>query len=156
MRIIAIDPGYDRLGAAILEKRGGKESLVFSCCITTDKKFPHEQRLLRIGAELAALIKQYEPEAMALEKLFLATNRKTAMLVAEARGVCLYEAARAGIAASEYTPLQIKIAVTGYGKSDKRQVTAMVKRLVKLADKKRLDDEYDAIAVGLTHLATAR
>ena len=156
MRIIAIDPGYDRLGIAVLEKGTGKETVSFSSCITTLKTTSHEKRLSHIGKEVRAAIEEFEPEAMAIETLFLANNQKTAMPVAEARGVCLYEAALAGLTVFEYTPLQIKVAVTGYGKSDKRQVTEMVKRLVVLTEQKRLDDEYDAIAIGLTCLASIR
>lgn len=156
MRILAIDPGYDRLGIAVLEKDKGKEAVIFSCCIETDKTHPHQGRLATIANEVRDIIRVWEPQAMAIESLFLATNQKTAMKVAEARGALLVEATRAALAVYEYTPLQIKVAVTGYGKSDKRQITEMVKRLVKLDARKRLDDEYDAIAVGLTHLASVR
>ncbi len=156
MKILAIDPGYDRLGVAVLEKQNGKETIVFSKCVVTDRADSPEERLACIGKEIRALIKKYAPSALAIETLFLATNQKTAMRVAEARGVCLYEAGCASIPVYEYTPLQIKIAVTGYGRSDKRQVTAMIERLVTVPKGKRLDDEYDAIAVGLTCLASVR
>ncbi len=154
MRIIAIDPGYDRLGIAVLEKQNGAEVALFSSCVITSKKNTHAERLAHIGKEIQLVIEEFEPEALAIETLFLATNQKTAMPVAEARGVCLYEAAKAGLKVFEYTPLQVKVAVTGYGKSDKSQVTEMVKRLIKLPERKRLDDEYDAIAVGLTCMAS--
>lgn len=155
MRIVAIDPGYDRLGVAVLEKQPRRgETLLFSGCITTERNAPHEKRLERIGAKVKEIIKRQKPDALAIETLFLHTNQKTAMRVAEARGVVLCEAARAGLPVFEYTPLQIKIAVTGYGRSDKKQVTEMIKKLIALPDKERLDDEYDAIAVGLTHLAS--
>lgn len=156
MKILAVDPGYDRLGLAVLEKQIGKESVLFSSCVSTDRKQPHERRLHVIGDEIAGAIKKWKPKALAIETLFLVTNHKTAMRVAEARGVILYEAARAKLPVFEYTPLQIKIAVTGYGRSDKKQVTEMVKKLIMLPDKKRLDDEYDAIAVGLTCFASER
>jgi len=170
MRIIAIDPGYERLGIAVLEKLPKqKESLLFSSCVRTSKTLPHAERLFEIATGVRNIIEKWEPQALAVETLFLANNQKTAMPVAEARGVCLYEAAAAGLKVFEYTPLQIKMAVTGYGKSDKRQVTEMVRRLIKLPEgyhpssilpstegrkKTRLDDEYDAIAVGLTCLAS--
>lgn len=156
MRILAIDPGYDRLGIAVLEKQNGKEVVLFSACAVTDKKQPHHKRLAHIGREVKNAIAEWKPGALAIETLFLFSNQKTAMRVAEARGVILYESALAGLAVFEYTPLQIKIAVTGYGRSDKRQVTGMVKKLVALSSKKRLDDEYDALAIGLTCLATEK
>lgn len=171
MRILAIDPGYERLGIAVLEIRRDeprqKEVLLHSSCIQTPKTLSHEKRLLAIADAVADTIARWEPEALAIETLFLFSNQKTAMRVAEARGAVLVEAARAGLTVYEYTPLQIKIAVTGYGRSDKRQVTEMVKKLIALPPApgrlrragptaKRLDDEYDAIAIGLTHLASSK
>lgn len=156
MKILAIDPGYQRLGLAVLEKLPKqKETLLYSACVQTLKTLAREKRLFAVSAAVAGVIKKYKPEAMAIETLFLHTNHKTAMSVAEARGAILSEAARCGLRVFEYTPLQIKIAVTGYGRSDKKQVTEMIKKLIALPEKKRLDDEYDAIAVGLTHLASA-
>lgn len=155
MRILAIDPGYERLGIAVLEKLPKqKEAALYSSCIRTPKTFAHEKRLLAISDAVAKIIARWKPEALAIETLFLHTNQKTVMPVAEARGAILVEAARAELAVYEYTPLQVKIAVTGYGRSNKRQVTAMVKKLINLPSKKRLDDEYDAVAIGLTHLAS--
>lgn len=157
MKILAIDPGYERLGVAVIEKPlRQKETLLYSACIQTAKTLPHAERLLKIADEVQRVIAKFKPEAAAVEKLFLSVNQKTAMPVAEARGAILTEAARAGLPVHEYTPLQIKIAVTGYGRSDKKQVAHMVKKLITLPRKKRLDDEYDAIAVGITHLACAR
>lgn len=153
MRILAIDPGYDRLGIAILEKQNGREIALFSACAVTDKKQAHHERLAHIGREVKNTIAEWKPEALAIETLFLFSNQKTAFRVAEARGVILYEAARAGLLVFEYTPLQIKIAVTGYGRSNKRQMMEMVKKLVVLPHRKRLDDEYDALAIGLTCFA---
>ena len=156
MIVIAIDPGYERLGVAILEKGTGKETLIFSDCLKTDPKLPHEERLKIIGTGINSLIKKYEPEALAIETLFFKTNAKTAMKVSEARGVILYEAAKNNLKVSEFTPLQIKVAVTGYGKSDKDQVTMMVQKLIKITAPIKYDDEYDAIAVGLTFFAYSR
>ncbi len=164
MRIIAIDPGYERLGIAVLEKLPKqKETLLYSSCLQTSKTLPHAERLLKITNEVKKVIVKYKPETLAIEKLFLSVNQKTAMPVTEARGAILVEAARAKLAVYEYTPLQVKVAVTGHGKSDKRQVAEMVKRLIMLPafakamagkpPKKRRDDEYDAIAIGLTCLA---
>jgi crossover junction endodeoxyribonuclease RuvC len=153
MKIISIDPGYERLGVAILEKTTGKEVLLFSDCLKTDPKIPHEERLKIIGEGINNLIKKYKPEAMAIETLFFKTNAKTAMKVSEARGVMLYVAALSGLKLAEFTPLQIKVAVTGYGKSEKEQVTSMVQKLIKIDRPIKYDDEYDAIAVGLTFFA---
>jgi len=149
MRILAIDPGYERVGIAIL----GKDTLVFSECYKTSAKLDFSERLGLLGQEIGAIIKKYKPMALAIETLFLTTNQKTAMRVAEARGVIIYEAQKAGLKIFEYTPLEIKIAVTGYGKSDKKSVINMVKKLIKINENKNSDDEIDAIAVGLTCFA---
>ncbi len=156
MRIIGIDPGYGRLGVAIVEKKNGAERVIFSTCLTTDKKMGMPARYLSLGQELERLIKKYDPEKLAIEKLFFTTNQKTASQVSEVRGFIIYLAAKSGLAVLEYTPLQIKSTITGYGKADKNQVIDMVKRLVKLDDSKKPDDEYDAIAVALTALARER
>jgi len=156
MKIIAIDPGYERLGIAILERGIGKEILLFSECFKTLVTEKHEERLRLIGGEIEKVIKEYKPESMAIETLFFKTNAKTAMKVSEARGVMLYEAAINNLKLAEFTPLQIKVAVTGYGKSDKDQVTEMVKKLIKINQPIKYDDEYDAIAVGLTFFAYHR
>ncbi|TSC84526.1 MAG: crossover junction endodeoxyribonuclease RuvC [Parcubacteria group bacterium Gr01-1014_17] len=153
MKVLAIDPGYDRLGIAVVEKQKGVEVALFSACVTTNKKQTAGERLAYIGGEIKEVITKWKPDTLATETLFLFSNQKTAFRVAEARGVILYEAARAELSVFEYTPLQIKIAVTGYGRSDKHQITEMVKKLVVLSPKKRLDDEYDALAIGLTCLA---
>ena len=156
MKIIAIDPGYERVGIAVLEKGTGKEELLFSECFKTLASESAEERLVQIGHEIESLIKKYKPEALAIENLFFKNNAKTAMKVSEARGVMLYEAAKNNLKVLEFTPLQIKVAVTGYGKSDKEQVTEMVKRLIKITEPIIYDDEYDAIAVGLTFFASHR
>ncbi len=157
MKIISIDPGYDRVGIAILEKaKNQKEELLYSDCFRTSAKTKLPDRIFSIGTEVARLIKKYKPEMLAIETLFMTTNQKTVMGVSEARGVIIYEASRAGLSVCEYTPLQIKIAVTGYGKATKDQVEAMVERLVVLHKKARIDDEMDAIAVGITAFAHYR
>lgn len=154
MIILGVDPGYERLGIAIIEKNAGeKEKWIFSECFKTSAKEKHEQRLLLIGKRLEEIIEKYQPEVLSIETLFFETNAKTAMKVAEARGTILYVARRAGLRIREFTPMQIKTAVTGYGKSDKKQMIFMVERLIKLPAKKAQDDEYDAIATALTGLA---
>lgn len=157
MKIISIDPGYERLGVAILEKAPkGKEVLVFSECFKTSAKLPHHDRLALIGNRIKEIIKKYKPEALATEKLFFSGNQKTAMLVAEARGVILYTGSSLGLEIFEYTPNDVKIAITGYGRSEKRQIIDMVKKLIIVDSKKSSDDEFDAIAIGLTHFAIHR
>lgn len=156
MRVLAFDPGFERLGAAVVEKTDGKEILVHSECIRTLAKTAFPERLAQLGKEAEALIKKWKPDAIALEELYFEKNAKTAMKVAAVAGVLTYVAAATGIPLYEYTPLEVKVAITGYGKSDKAAVAAMVARLVRLPEKKRLDDEMDAIAVGITCLASVR
>lgn len=157
MRIISIDPGYERLGIAVLEKeKGGKEKLIFSECFKTKSSLPHDQRLALIGNRIKEVIKKYKPEQLATEKLFFSGNQKTAMLVAEARGVILYVGSDNNLEIFEYTPNSVKIAITGYGRSEKRQMIDMVKKLILVTSKTNSDDEFDAIAIGLTHFATNR
>jgi crossover junction endodeoxyribonuclease RuvC len=154
MRVIAIDPGYDRLGVAVMENTGGVETLVYSACIESSRSDTLSDRLVTVGEEFARLLALYEPDALGIETLFFNKNIKTAIGVAQARGVLLYLAKQAGCSIYEFGPQEIKSAVTGYGKSDKQGVIDMIMRLVKNAPTKALDDEYDAIAVGVTCLAT--
>lgn len=158
MRVLAFDPGFERLGVAVLEKNppasGGKEVLLFSTCIRTSPKLPFHKRLLALGEEVEKIIKKHKPDAVALESLYFENNAKTAMNVAAVRGALCYIAASHKLEVFEYTPLQVKVAVTGYGKSDKRAVAMMVEKLIKISKEKKLDDELDAIAVGLTCLAS--
>lgn len=157
MKIISIDPGYERLGVAIIEKLPKqKEILIFSECFKTSAKLPHHARLALIGNRIREVIEKYKPEALATEKLFFSGNQKTALLVAEARGVILYTGSSLGLSVFEYTPADIKIAVTGYGRSEKRQIIEMVKKLITVTSKTNSDDEFDAIAIGLTHYAIHR
>ena len=154
MRVLAIDPGYERLGIAVLEKKaGGKEQLIFSECFQTPKTSVFINRLHAVGVELRKIIKEYSPDGVAIESLFFSNNQKTAMHVAEVRGVIMYEAMNHRLRFAEYTPGQIKNAVTGDGRADKKQIFSMVTRLVKINKKIKFDDEYDAIAIGITFLA---
>ncbi len=146
MRILGIDPGYDRLGIAVIDNG----ILVHSECFTTSPKDDFHIRLREIGLRIRVVIEEFKPEAMALESLFVTKNQKTAMKVAEARGVISYEAILKDIPLFEYSPPQIKLAVTGHGGSDKTQIIKMIPLLLKTKLKKALDDEYDAIAVALT------
>jgi crossover junction endodeoxyribonuclease RuvC len=119
MRVLAIDPGYGRCGVAILEKHSGKEVLIYSDCIETAAGDPFPERLAAVADAAARLATEYEPDCMALEKLYITKNQKTAMQVAEVRGALLQVAAVAGLTVAEYTPGQVKQATTGYGSADK-------------------------------------
>jgi crossover junction endodeoxyribonuclease RuvC len=157
MRILGIDPGFERLGIAIVDKNTKeKEAVIFSECFKTSSKLEFSQRLFLIGLEVEKVIKKYKPEMLSIETLFLTTNQKTVMRVAEARGVVIYQAALAGLQIFEASPLQVKIAITGYGRADKIQVLKMLRMLVPIGKTKTSDDELDAIAIALTALAHLR
>lgn len=155
MRILAIDPGYERMGIAILEHNHGKKDiLLHSECLQTSAKLQFCERLRILGSEVENCAKKWSPDMLAIETLFYNTNQKTAMRVSEARGAIIYEAMRCGLEIHEYTPLQIKIAVTGYGRGDKKHVIAMIPKLISIRKVIKYDDEYDAIAIGLTCIAS--
>jgi len=156
MRVLGIDPGYDRCGIAIAERdNNGKQILIFSGCITP----PKGERAQRLGAlykAVADVIQKHSPTHVAIEKVFFSNNQKTALAVAEARGALLSVAAEKGLPVSEYTPQEIKLAMTGYGASSKQQVADMVSKLVSVRPNVEHDDEFDAIAIALTELATKK
>ena len=157
MIILGIDPGYDRLGIAVIEKPSkGRENLFYSACFETSPKDSIYVRFKQIGAEVSRVLDEFKPNALAIETLFITKNQKTAMRVSEARGVIIYEAVRHGVEVFEYGPGQIKMAITSDGTSDKERIIKMVNLLVTIPDKKNHDDEYDAIAVALTHSAHMR
>ncbi len=156
MRIIGIDPGYERLGIAVVEKTNGKELLIHSECFQTDSKLPFHERLLLLGVQLEKVITTHEPVHLALENVFFNTNQKTAMDVAAVRGVILYVGRLHNLEIFEYTPPQIKSAVGGSGRANKKEIASMLHHLIDINKKIRLDDEYDAIAVALTHSAIHR
>lgn len=151
-RILSIDPGFERIGVAIIDKKQ-KEELVYSNCFKTKVGLPLNERLTLIGKEVGKIIKEYSPSVLAIEKLYITNNQKTAMGVAEARGVIIYEATKNNLAVFEYTPPQIKLAVTGYGKATKDMVMNMVPKLINMSKNTNSDDELDAIAIGLTCFA---
>lgn len=156
MRVLAIDPGYGRCGVAVLEKVGNDTHVIQSSCIETQSSLSFPERLVAVADACAALLKRHKPESVALERLYVTSNQKTAMHVAEVRGAVLYIASSRGIPIFEYTPLQVKSATTGWGKSDKRAVARMLRSLLRIQKVIRHDDEYDAIALGLTHLVSSR
>ena len=152
MRILAIDPGFDRMGVAIVEGDGSKPVVVFSECVSPPKG-DRELRLAYIQRAIMQLIEEYAPMMLVLESLYFSKNKKTALGVAEARGTVIATAGTKGVPVREIPPGTVKLAVTGNGRADKKAVAHMVEKLVKLEEKKRLDDELDAIAVGITALA---
>lgn len=154
IRILGIDPGFDRLGVCILDKNGNKEELVHSQCITTSKNDSFEVRLAEVGEQLIKIIKKYKPKELAIETIFFTTNQKTIISVAEVRGICIYLSHINDLTVHEYSPPQIKVAVTGYGKATKEDVAHMIPKILgKQMKSGILDDEVDAIAIALTHSA---
>lgn len=148
--ILGVDPGYGRVGIAVIKNEKSRQTLLHSECFETASKLPHYKRLFMIAEKINEIIVKYQPQKMALETLLWSKNKKTALQVAEARGAILLQAAQNNIGVYEFNPNQIKVAVTGYGKSDKKQIIAMVQKIIKIENKKRLDDEYDAIAIAIT------
>ena len=153
MKVLSIDPGFDRLGVAVLDNTSGIDVLLYSNCIETKRSEDLVDRLFFLGKCFEDILDIYKPDAIGIETLFFNTNQKTAIGVAQARGIIIFLAKVAQCAVYEFGPQEIKVAVTGYGKSDKKAVIYMVKRLVENVPENALDDEYDAIAVGITCLA---
>ncbi len=159
MKILGVDPGYERLGVAIIEKSkntNNLEELIYSDCLTTSKSLAFSKRLLKLGDELEKIIKKYQPDCLALEDLFFAKNQKTVMAVASVRGMIIYLAEKNNLEISEYSPNTVKLTITGYGRADKTQIKLMLPKLIKIEKPIKHDDEYDAIAIALTRLSTSR
>ena len=156
MKVLAIDPGYGRCGVAIVEKINGKEKLVYSACIETSAEAEFPDRLAHVAHECGLLMEKFAPDCVALERLFMSKNQKTAMRVAEVRGAIITIAAQFALPVSEYTPGQVKSAAAGWGGADKKAVATMLHALIQIEKSIKHDDEYDAIAIGVTHLAHTR
>lgn len=156
MRVLGIDPGVAITGFGVVEERSGNCHRVASGSIQTAKTEQPCRRLAQIYAGVLELQKRYAPDTMSVEKLFFARNSRTALQVGEARGVILLAAVQEELALYEYTPLEVKQAVAGYGRADKKQVRYMVGRILRLEDVPVLDDETDALAVALCHLQHRR
>lgn len=150
MRILGIDPGIGRTGWAVIDKGKTTTALAYDC-FETESKIETPRRLVLLFHHITNLITEYKPEALAIEELFFNTNAKTAFVVGQARGVVLLAAAQANIPIAVYTPLQVKIAISGYGRAEKRQIGEMVKILLKLSKIPTPDDTADALAIALTH-----
>ena len=151
MVILGIDPGYAIVGFGVLCSERGDNSLLACGAINTPAGLPLSKRLLQIANDLDELICQFDPEVMAVERLYFGNNVTTGIGVAQARGVILMTAERQGIPIFEYDPSQVKLAVAGYGKAEKRQVMEMTKRLLKLRAVPKPDDAADAVAIALCH-----
>lgn len=156
MRILGIDPGTGILGFGVIESNKGKVELVDGGVIRTPVKEDDAVRLQTIFDELTDIIMHTKPQIMAVEKLFFAQNITTAMTVSQARGVVLLCGKQAGLDLFEYTPLQIKQALTGYGRADKKQIQEMVKVILKLKEVPKPDDCADALACAICHSMTVR
>lgn len=151
MRILGIDPGIGRMGWGVIEVQGAKVNVQSFGCVETPAGMDVEKRLQEIYEQLSNIIKEEKPEALAIEDLFFNTNAKTALVVGQARGVVLLSAAQNNLPLGVYTPLQVKIAVTGYGRAEKSQVGQMVKTILKLPTIPKPDDTADALAIAITH-----
>lgn len=154
MIILGIDPGYAIVGYGVIEKIGNKVDCLDYGVITTDKDDSFPDRLVQINDGIDYLIDKYKPDCLAIEELFFQNNQKTAINVAEARGVIVVRAKKKIGKLFEYTPLQIKQALTGQGRADKHQVQYMVKAILNLKDIPKPDDAADALAVAIAHSQT--
>ena len=155
MRILGIDPGVATIGFGLVEADRGRQRLLRYGVITTPAGIPLSSRLWQISQDLSALVGQLRPDEAAVEELFFSKNITTGIAVAHGRGVLLLELEKAGIPVYEYTPMQVKQAVAGYGKAEKRQVMLMTQRLLKMKEIPRPDDAADALALALCHARSA-
>ncbi len=156
MKILGIDPGIGRCGWGVVDVQGSRHKALKFGCIETSSDLEVPKRLEIIYKEIIKIIKIYSPDALAIEELFFNTNAKTAFMVGQARGVILLAASQNKMTISIYTPLQVKIALTGYGRAEKDQVGKMVKVLLSLSEIPKPDDTADALAVSLTHAFSSK
>lgn len=156
MRILGIDPGIGRTGWGIVSVTGSTYTALQYGCIETEVNGVLPDRLLALYEALRQVIEEEQPDALAIEELFFEKNAKTAMVVGQARGVVLLLAAQVGLPVTVYTPLQVKVATTGYGKAEKAQVGQMVKTILKLPSIPKPDDTADALAIAITHAFSAK
>lgn len=152
MKVLGIDPGVGRVGWGIVTHEKGIDSLVEFGCFETTVNSQLPERLQKIYCFLQKLIKKYKPDSLAVESLFFATNAKTAFDVGAARGVILLAGEEAKLPIFQYTPLQVKSSLTGYGKAEKKQIQFMVTKILHLKDIPKPDDAADAVAIALTHI----
>ncbi|MGL5656553.1 MAG: crossover junction endodeoxyribonuclease RuvC [Fusobacteriaceae bacterium] len=152
MRVLGIDPGTAIVGFGIIDYENRAYKVIDYGCIFTDKDLSLDERLLIIFNEMESLIKKYEPQELAIEELFFFKNSKTVISVGQARGVIVLSGMKNGLKTAGYTPLQVKMGITGYGKAEKKQVQEMVKRILKLDEIPKPDDAADALAIAVTHI----
>ncbi len=155
MRILGIDPGVATVGFGVIESDRGTQQMVQYGAITTSAGLPLATRLVQIAADMEQLIIQFKPDEIAVEELFFSKNITTGIAVAHARGVILYTAERLQVPVYEYTPMQVKQAVVGYGLAEKNQVMDMTRRLLKLRSVPKPDDAADALAIAICHARSA-
>lgn len=151
MRVFGIDPGYAIVGCGVVDCAGGKYKMIDYGAITTPAGMEMGQRLLTIYDQLDIALDKYKPEAVAIEQLFATHNQTTVMGVAQARGVILLCCQRHGLPVYEYTPMQVKMAVVGYGGAEKHQVMEMTRNLLSLRELPKPDDAADALAIAICH-----
>lgn len=156
MRILGIDPGIGRTGWGVIEKKGVDISVVNFGLIETSQTQQMHIRLEILYDKLQLIYKEYKPDTIAVEELFFNTNAKTAFIVGQARGVVLLTSSINHVTPFIYTPLQVKIAITGYGRAEKNQIGEMVKKLLKLKTIPKPDDVADALAIAITHAFSVR
>ncbi len=156
MIILGIDPGIGRTGWGVIEVQSSKFKVQSFGCIETEPNSPLIDRLIILYEQLSKIIKEEKPDEMGVEQLFFNTNAKTALMVGHARGVVLLVAGLQQIPLNEYTPLQVKMALTGYGRAEKPQIGQMVKTILKLESIPKPDDTADALAIALTHAFTRK
>ena len=159
MRVLGIDCGSERTGYGVIESDGAGHRMLAAGFIRTDTRQPFEKRLLEIACGLRKLIGEFAPETAAVEEVFYSANVKTALKLAHVRGIALLAIAEAGMPLAEYSPLEVKMSVVGYGRAEKSQVQLMVHSLLALAERVESEDACDALAVAIchaTHAATAR
>ena len=154
MRVLGIDPGYAIVGWGVVEYIGNRFAPIGYGAVITEKDTPFEQRLVEIYEGVLDICKRYRPEALSIEKLYYQHNQTTVIGVAEARGVILLAAAQAGLPIYEYTPMQVKQAVTGYGKAVKKQIQEMTRMMLHLESIPKPDDTADALAIAVCHAHT--
>ncbi len=155
MIVLGIDPGVATIGFGVLDAQRGKNTLIQYGVITTPAGLPLSQRLRQIHADMEQLIRQFKPDEMAVEELFFSKNITTGISVAHGRGVILLAAEQLGVPVFEYTPMQVKQAVVGYGAAEKRQVMLMTQRLLGMKQIPKPDDAADALAIAICHSRAA-
>ena len=156
IRILGIDPGYAIVGFGVLDYDGVNFSPIEYGAVLTEAGVPFPERLRAIHEDIEFIFNKFKPDCMAIERLYFTTNQKTAIDVAQASGITVLSAAIRNVPVSEYTPLQVKLSVTGYGKAEKKQVMEMTKSILGLAQIPKPDDAADALAIAVCHGHTVR